>query len=579
MDNEQLAQVFERIAALLQIKGEQGYRVRAYQRAAESIRSAGQPVEDLWRAGKLQQIPGVGEAIAAKIDELLRTGQLEYYRRLTEEVPESLLDLLQVSDVGPKKAARFWRELGVTSLEDLERAARAGKLRELPGMGAKSEQKILQGIEALRRRRTGRISIGQALPRAEELLQQLRELPGVLRAEPAGSLRRWRETIGDLDLLVASEEPQQVMEAFRRLPLVAQVRASGETKTSVVLRDGLQVQLWVHPPQAFGSAWQYATGSQAHNIRLRELALSKGLSLSEHGLRDEQGVTTPCATEQEVYQYLGLPWIVPELREDRGEIRAALEGRLPKLVELADLRGELHAHSDWSDGRATLEEMVQAALEAGFEYLAITDHSRSLGVANGLSLERLRAQREEIRRLQAQVGERLLLLHGAEVEVLADGSLDYPDEVLAELDIVFASVHSSLRQPRERITERYLRAVNNPHVDVIGHLSGRLIGKRDPADLDVERVLQAAAQAGVALEINCDPLRLDLKDIHARRAMELGCLMAICTDAHHPEQFAIRRFGVGTARRGWVEAKRVINCWPRARLLAWLKGRGGRNSS
>ncbi len=579
MDNQEVAEVFERIADLLQIKGEQGYRIRAYQRAAESIRSAGQEIETLWREGKLRQLPGVGEAIAKKIDEILRTGELEYYRRLSEEVPESLLELLQVSDVGPKKAALFWRELGITTLDELERAARAGELQKLPGLGPKSEQKILQGIEALRRRRTGRISIGQALPMAVQLLERLRALPAVLQAEAAGSLRRWRETIGDLDLLVASERPEEVMEAFRQFPEVARVRASGEAKTSVVLQDGLEAQLWVHRPQNFGSAWQYATGSKGHNIQLRELALSRGLSLSEHGLRKANGQVILCATEQEVYSNLGLPWIPPELREDRGEIRAALQGRLPKLVELDDLRGELHAHSDWSDGRATLEEMVHAALEAGFEYLAITDHSRSLGVANGLSIERLRAQREEIKRLQEQVGDRLLLLHGAEVEVLADGTLDYPDEVLAELDIVFASVHSSLRQPRERITERYLRALNHPHVDVIGHLSGRLIGKRDPADLDVERVLQAAAQCDVALEINCDPLRLDLNDVHARRAMELGCLLAICTDAHHPDHFALHRYGVGTARRGWVEAERVLNCWPRAKLQAWLQARGGRNSS
>jgi len=364
------------------------------------------------------------------------------------------------------------------------------------------------------------------------------------------------------------------MQAVRQFPEIARIKGQGETKFSAELVDGLRVQLWVHPPERFGTALQYATGSQAHNVRLRERALDLGLSLSEHGFKRNDGKEILCAEEAEVYQRLGLPWIPPELREDQGEVQAASAGRLPELVTLEALHGELHSHTDWSDGQNTIEEMARGARRAGLSYLVISDHSQSLGVVNGLTVERLRMQWEAIAEAQHRLGDSILVLRGAEVEIRADGELDYPDEILAALDVVTASVHTSLRQSRERVTARMLSAVRNPHVDVIGHPTGRMVGGRDPAELDLEAVLAAARESGVALEINAHPARLDLKDAHARRAVEMGCRLAINSDAHSPADLELRPYGVATARRGWVGAESVVNAWPRERLLAWLGQRG-----
>ena len=570
MNNREAAEIFRHIADLLEIKGEAIYRVLAYRRAADAIQELGRDLHDIWEQGELQEIPGVGKAIAEKIDELLRTGKLEYYERLSSEIPPGLIEVLAVGDVGPKKAARFWKELNITSVDELEQAAQEGKLQALSGMGAKSEARILANIQAMRERRTGRMLLDKATGTAEILLQQLRELPEVEKAEIAGSLRRFRETVGDLDLIVASEDPSTVLKDFTGFPQVARTLGQGDTKASVELHDGTRVQAWVHPPDHFGSAWQYATGSQAHNVRLRELALKMGLSLSEHGFKSEDGDDLACSSEEDVYAALKLPWIPPELREDRGEIQAAETRKLPDLVKVEDLKGELHAHSDWSDGSVSMRAMVKAAVDLGLEYFVISDHSQSLGVANGLSIERLEKQRDEIKSIQSEIGGSLKILHGTEVEILADGSLDYPDDVLAELDIVVASLHMSLRQPREVVTERLLKAIANPHVDVIGHPTGRLIGKRDAADLDMGPILQAAAEHGVALEINANPERLDLRDVHVRMAIDAGCRLAINTDAHHPEHLQYRVFGVGTARRGWASPISVVNTWPLEKVQDWL---------
>lgn len=575
MGNRPLAEMFEAIGDLLEIQGEGIYKVLAYRRAAESIRGLSRPVADLWRDGDLRSIPGVGEALAAKIEELMRTGRLDFFEKLTRQVPVTLVDVLRVGDVGPKKAARFWKELGITTLPELEAAARAGKLRTMPGMGERSEARLLESIEAHKARQTTRVSIARARPVAQSLLERLRELPGVAAAESAGSLRRWRETVGDIDLLVAARTPRSVIDAFLKFPEVQRVRGQGDTKASVELANGLPVQVWVHPPRHFGAALQYATGSQAHNVRLRELALSRGMSLSEHGFKLADGRTLECPREEDVYAQLGLPWIPPELREDRGEIQAAVAGHLPDLVKASDIRGELHAHTDWSDGAATLEEMAEGAIAAGLEYLVITDHSRSLGVANGLTPERVRQQRKAIDALRRKLGTRLRLLHGTEVEILADGGLDFPDEILAEFDLVTASVHSSLRQSRERVTQRMINAIRHPGVDIIGHLTGRMIGTRDPADLDLEAVFAAAAEQGVALEINAHPERLDLNEVHARRATELGCLLAVNTDAHRPDQLGLREYGLGVARRAWVTRHNVVNAWPVERVLRWASGHAG----
>ncbi len=574
MNNLEMAEYFDTIADLLEIKGESVYRVLAYRRAGDALRSLGRNIVDVWKDAQLEDIPGVGKAISSKIDELLKTGKLDFYERLVAEIPPGLVEVLRVGDVGPKKAARFWRELGITSVDELEAAANDGRLRTLKGMGARSEARILESIQAMKRRKTDRILLGQAWSTAHDLLTTLRNLPNVVAAEAAGSLRRWRETIGDLDIIVAASDAAAVVRAFVELERVHRVRSQGETKVSVELSDGLMVQVWVHPPDRFGTALQYATGSQLHNVRLRELALNRGLSLSEHGFKKEDGTEILCADEAEVYEVLDLPWIAPELREDRGEIQAALEGQLPLLINVEDLRGDLQSHSDWSDGSATIQTMAEAAKRFGLEYLAITDHSQSLGIAQGLSPERLAQQGVEIEHVNEKLGKGFRLLRGAEVEIRADGSLDYSDELLAELDIVVASLHTSLRQPRERITERLVGAIRNPHVDIIGHPTGRLIAKRDAADLDIERIIDVAAEHGVALEINANPERLDLKDVHVRLAVQRGCLLVINTDAHHADHFDMLKYGVGVARRAWVEAERVINTWPLDRLLEWLQARG-----
>jgi len=573
MTNQELAAVFDMIADLLELKGESVFRINAYRRAAQSLNDLGRDVNTLHREGRLREITGVGEAIAEKIAELLTTGQLGYLEKLKAEFPAGLADVLKVDGVGPKKAVLFWKELGITSLTELKAAGEAGRLASLPGMGAKSQSRILAGIESLGRRATGRTSIGRAWPIARELLVRLRALPGVEAAEVAGSLRRWRPTIGDIDLLAASSDPAPVMQAFVTMPEVVRVSGKGETKSSVELAGGLKAQLWVYPPERFGTALQYATGSKEHSVRLRELALKKGLSLSDQALTRKDGKEILYATEEEVYLKLGLSYVPPELREDRGEIQAALEDRLPVLVEQGDINAELHAHSTWSDGARSIQEMAEAAIRRGLGLLAITDHSQSLGVTGGLTTARIREQRKEIDRVQKKIGSKLKLLQGAEVEIRADGALDYDDQVLAELDIVVASLHSTLRQERGRITERLLKAVRNPHVDIIGHPTGQLVGERDPADLDMEAILAGAAESGVALEINANPARLDLNDTYARRALDLGCLLAINTDAHHPDHFEFIEYGIATARRGWATPDRIINAWSPAELGKWLSKR------
>ena len=568
MKNSRVAEIFESMADILDIQGENYHRILAYRRAAETVAALGRPLEDVWRADELESLPGIGKTLASKIDELIRTGRLEAYEKLKSQVPEGVVAMLHIPGVGPKSAARFWKELNITAIDELEEAAHLGRLRELHGFGAKSEQNVIDGIEALKRR-TGRTRLGEAWPLAQEMLAALRQVRGVVQAAPAGSLRRMRETVGDLDLLVASEEPEAVMAKFRELSQVAEVMLSGSTKTSIRTHAGFQVDLRVLEPSRWGTALQYFTGSQAHNVRLRGLALEQGLSLSEYALKRDDGSEILCASEEEVYATLGLPLIPPELREDRGEIEAALEDRLPDLIELEDLRGDLQFHTTRSDGRQSLLEMAQAARARGLEYALVTDHSHGLGVTGGLNVEELREQRAEIEEVNRRLGGEFRVLAGVEVEVLADGSLDLPDAVLAELDLVVAAVHTGLQQSREQVTERMLAAIRNPRVDVIAHPTGRLIEEREGADLDMEAIFQAAAEMGTALEVNAHPSRLDLRDGHVRRALELGVKLAISSDAHEVNGFDVLPFGVATARRGWARAADVINAWDVGRLLAW----------
>ncbi|MEN8242671.1 MAG: DNA polymerase/3'-5' exonuclease PolX [Chloroflexota bacterium] len=574
MTNKEIANTFTLIADLLQIKGENAYKIIAYRKAADNLLNLSRDVKHIWKEGTLQEIPGVGKALAEKIDELLTTGELGFLKKLSAEVPLSLAEMLKIPDLGPKKVKLFWEELEITTVEGLELAAKKGKLAELPGMGPKSQAKVLAGIEALSRIKTRRTPLGDALPFAEEQLALLRNLPGVVKVEAAGSLRRRRDTVGDLDILAAARDSEAVMEAFATQPSVSRIEGRGPTKTSVEFTNGLRAQLWVHPPSKFGTALQYATGSKEHNVKLREVAIAQGYSLSEHALTTTDGTELLCADEREVYEALGLPYIPPELREDRGEVQAAKAKKLPSLIKTEDVISELHSHSTWSDGRATINEMAQAAIDRGRKVLAVTDHSESLTIGNGLSIERLEAQKIEIEAARKEFGDRLLILHGTEMEIKADSTLDFPDAVLAELDIVVASLHVSMRQPRAQVTERMLTAIRNPHVDIIGHPTNRLIPDRAGSDLDMDAVFQAAAEHGTALEINSNPQRLDLNDIHVRLAVEHGIPITINTDAHRPEQMDYLMFGVATARRGWVEKQHVINTWPPEKLLAWLKARG-----
>jgi DNA polymerase (family 10) len=412
--------------------------------------------------------------------------------------------------------------------------------------------------------------LGKAWPFAQELLKMLNEIPGVRTVATAGSLRRMRSTVGDLDLLAAASDSEAVMKAFVEHPEVIRVVSHGEIKSSVEFNRDLRAQLWVHPPERFGTALQYATGSKDHNVRLRELSLKLGLSLSDQAFLRENGLEILCAEEQQVYSILGLPWIPPELREDRGEIQAALAGELPSLITIQDIKSELHSHSTWSDGTLTIKQMALAARQRGLKVLAITDHSGSLGVAGGLSIEDIKNQRDEIKEVQQELGDTILILQGCEVEIRANGSLDFPDEILDELDIVIASLHTSLRQPKDQVTKRLLNAIQNEHVDIIGHPTGRLIPNREGADLDMDATLEAAVLNQVALEINAHPSRLDLNDIYARRAIEMGIVLSINTDAHSDTDLDLLNFGVATARRGWVESHDVINTWDKEHLINWL---------
>ena len=570
MRNADLAQLFEEIADLLEIKGENPFRVRAYRRAAERLEALAEDVAAIAARDGLEEIQGIGKDLAGKIKEYLETERLPYLEELRVDIPTGVVEMTHIRGVGPRTAKLLFDQAGVDSVEKLEALARAGKLRGLPGIQAKTEEKVLKGIAVWRAGRE-RTPLGRALPLAEAIVAALRGLPGVSRIEPAGSLRRMRETVKDVDILVTAADPGPVMDAFVGLPQVAEVLARGETKSSVRLAEGIQADLRVVAPEAFGAALQYFTGSKAHNIRVRELAVRKGLKLSEYGVFAEPGGRRVAgATEEEVYAALGLPWIPPELREDTGEVEAALEGRLPPLVEVGQIRGDLHCHTNWSDGHLPPEELVRAAKARGYEYVAITDHSRSSTVANGLDARRLAEQREAVEALRRRV-KGITILHGSEVDIRADGTLDFPDEVLAGLDVVVVSVHSRFTQDERTMTERIVRALKNPHVRILGHATGRLLGERDPYPVDLEQVFAAAREAGVAVEINASPQRLDVNDRQARRARELGLSLAINTDAHAEAHLDYLRLGVGVARRAWLGPGEIVNCRATKDLLAWLR--------
>jgi DNA polymerase (family 10) len=557
--NQEIADLYKSLADILEITGEGVFRVNAYRRAARIIEDLSSDVADLVESGELLKIPGIGKGTADGVAEYLETGSMGRYDEARKSIPKGLVELLLVPGLGPKTIGLLWKELDVRSLKGLKRLLRGKKILELPGIGPKKVDNIEAGIRVYESR-SGRLTLGAVLPPALATVDDLREATGIEDITLAGSIRRWRETIGDVDILALSSDPGPVVEAFTTLPRVAEVLAAGSTKASVRTKDGLQIDLRVVPGDAYGAALSYFTGSQAHNVRLRGLSQSKGLKLNEYGLyRGERRVAG--RTEEAIYKKLGMQYVPPELREDRGEVEAALEKELPELLELGDIRGDLHVHSDYSDGHSTIEEVARAAKAMGYKYVSINDHSHSLGVAHGLTVERLHQQMEEIAEVNGRV-RGMTVLTGTEVDILSDGSLDFPDETLEKLDIVVASVHSGFQQSRDKITGRILSAIENPHVDIIGHPTGRLLGSRPAYDVDLEQVMAAASEHNTALEINSHHERLDLNDVNSRRASEMGVRVAISTDSHHPDQMWMMELGVRTARRGWLGRGDVLNAMP-----------------
>lgn len=596
--NGDLARIFHEIGDLLEVRGELVFKVQAYHKAADAIARASFDVALAYAADDRRPVPGVGSAIGDKIVELATTGRMAFHDRLRAEMPASLVELLAVPGVGPKTVRAAWEGLGVETLDDLRHAAEAGRLQGLRGISAGTEQRILEGIRQLEER-PQRMLIDRAQAVADDLVAQLAGAPGVRRIVQAGSLRRRRETIGDLDLLVETDDPDAVVSRFTGLAVVDRVLGAGHAKASVTLLRGPQVDLMVMPPGEAGTYLVHFTGSAAHNVALRAIARDRGWSLSEKGFLqlgpDGEPATGPDGElrtfpdEAAVYSFLGLAYVEPELREDRGEIAAARDGRLPSLVTLGDLRGDLHSHSDWSDGVHSIEAMADAARRRGRAYQVLTDHSQSLAIAHGLEPARVEQQHRVIAALNARYAAEeaagtlpagavagFRLLHGCELEVRADGSLDYEDDLLARFDLVVASVHVARRQSRDELTRRTLNAIRSPHVDVIAHPAGRMIQERADLDLDWDAVFEAAAATGTALEINGSPPRLDLSAERVRRAIEAGCLVAIDSDAHRTSELDFLRWGVDQARRGWAEARHVVNARPLEELLAWVAGKPGR---
>ncbi|MEM7330616.1 MAG: DNA polymerase/3'-5' exonuclease PolX [Chloroflexota bacterium] len=572
MKNRDVSALFHKVADMLAIRGDKFHRILAYRKAGESIDALGRDINQIYEEGGLTDLPGIGKTLAEKIEEMLTTGELDFYNRLSQDVPPTLVDMLKIEGVGPKRVKQIYESLGITTVAELTEAAKEGKLKGLPGLGAKSEAKLLAAIDALSRHGDDRVSIGTAWPIAQEILQKLAELPGVTKTAVAGSLRRMRETIGDIDLMVAADEADPVMDLFCGLPNVESVVGRGPTKARVVLLNGIGVDLRVLPAERWGTLLSYFTGSKDHNVRLRELALKKGLSLNEHAFTPvDGGDEILCEDETAVYKTLDLPYIPPVMRENRGEIELAQAGKLPSLLQDSDIISDLHMHTTWSDGKNSVLEMAQAAQAQGLQYIVITDHSMSLGIANGLTPERLEAQAEEIKAANEVMGDSFKIFRGTEMEIKADGTLDFSDDVLAKLDFVIASLHVSLKQPREQVTQRMLNAINDPHVDMIAHPSGRLLPGRIGADLDMDAILQAAADTGTIMEINANPSRLDLRDSHVRRALELGVKISINTDAHQINHFRFRHYGVATAQRGWATAVDVVNCWPVEKFMSYIE--------
>ena len=569
MNNAQIASALAEVAELLELKKESTFRIRAYENAAKAVVDLTENVAVMAAQEELTGIKGIGKGIAERIHEYVSTGRIAYLEELRTEFPDGVREMLAVPGVGPTLARRVYLELGVQSLDELRLAAEDGRLASLSGLGEKSAHNVIRGLQRTSKK-DSRLSIGTVVPVVDDLLAQLSARVAIENLTAAGSFRRWAPTIGDVDLIGTSDDPERVMDAFCTLPQVRDITGRGHTKSSIVTNDGLQVDLRIVPSESYGSLLQHFTGSQQHNIELREYALQRGMSLNEYGIaRVGEDGRRHFTDEGAFYAALGLPWIPPELRQAGGEIAAAERHELPNLVQTGDVRGDLHVHTDWSDGSESIEVMVQTARARGYDYVAITDHSGGIGVAHGLQEDRLRAQIDIVREIDRSSPD-IRVLCGTELDIRRDGTLDFANELLEELDWVIASVHSGFNQSREDMTARIVRAIQNPHVHAIAHPTGRLINKREPYDVDLEQVFRAAAAHNTALEINSWPERLDLTDTHVRRAIQMGVRIVINTDAHATANFENLRYGVAMARRGWARAQDVLNTRTYEDLRIWL---------
>ena len=571
MKNFEIARIFNEIADMLELMGENRFRIQAYRRAALNLESLAKDLEEMAKRDELEDIPGIGKDLASKIKDFLATGRIEAYEKIKKRTPAVLLEMVTIPGVGPKTAKRLFDALKIKDIEDLEEKAKSHKISALAGMKERTEEKILKGIEFIKKKK-GKMLLSVALFAAETVIGRLEKLKDVVKISYAGSLRRMKEMVRDIDILAISTKPLKVMDAFTSIPEVKEVLAHGRTRSSILTKEDIQVDLRVMEKDLFGAAMVYFTGSKSHNIHLRKWAISKGLKVSEYGVFSARGGKAKGSkriaskTEEDVYRALGMVYVPPELREDSGEIEAALDDNLPDLVELEDIKGDFHVHSDWSDGSNTLEEMAMAAKVRGYEYIVITDHSKSLKIANGLSVKDRLKQIDQIHKLNKRL-KGIELLAGVEVDIMDDGSLDYSDDILKELDVVTAAIHSGFAQSEEKLTRRTVIAMKNRYVHIIAHPTGRLLGVRQGYEIDIEEVLKAACDTNTAIEINSNPERLDLTDINCRRAKDLGVMIALTTDAHITHSLDHMRYGISVARRGWLEKKNVLNSlsWPAVR--------------
>ena len=568
MKNKELADLFNRMADILEFKSENPFKISAYRKASRIIGDLTQDIEEIAESEKLKDVPGIGEGMTQKIVEYLKTGKVSKFEEVRKGISDELIAIMDIPGMGPKTLSMFHKEKGISNLPQLEKAVENGSLVGLPGIGEKKVENIKRGIQLFKQSK-GRMNLGVAFPVAKRIVETLRQKTGSQKIEWAGSLRRMKENIGDIDILATGADHEKIVYTFTHLPEVREVLASGETKASIIVEGGTQIDLRVVEEDSYGAALQYFTGSKGHNIRLRGIAKAKGIKINEYGVfKGEKKIGGK--EEEEVYRALGMDWIEPELREDRGEIEAAQDGRLPKLVQEFEIKGDLHVHSKWSDGTSSIEEIAKAAQKRGYQYVAICDHSKSLKIAHGLDESRLMKQIEEIDRLNEKLKD-FQILKGSEVDILTDGTLDLSKKVLEKLDFAVAAIHSGFKQDKGKMTKRIIRALENPYIHVLAHPSGRLLGARDPYKVEIEELMEAAKKYGKALEINAYFERLDLNDIHCRKAKEMGIRVGIGTDSHHLDQIWMISLGVAVARRGWLETTDILNTLPLKGILKWCR--------